>query len=911
MKRLLMLLLAAALLLASAPVAAVRADGLDTEEKYDFLVKQGIFTGFDDGSARLGSPMTREQFAAVLFRLWELREENTRPFYNDVLKTRWSFGEIQAVTQAGLLKGMGSGKFAPAADVTIEQLAVVLVRAHGASGSSSAPVYGSVSAWAKKDVGIALGKGWLPEQASYKANAIRALLVQASYSIFVDMYPEKDPERKKLDVAAVQAISNHVVQVDLRSAVSSVSADQFALTTDGGRAVGIQRVSLSADGRRVLLTTDWQYDGDTYRLKVEGTAWVYRVSLRDTTKPYIVSSAITSDARIELVFSEALNRSTAENESNYSFNKNLAVKSATLAADNRKVTLTTGAQAAATVYTLTVKNVKDLAGNTMATRNDLHFGSVVDRTAPVVSRITLAENKIVLAFSEALDAGSAERKENYALDGGLGHPWRADYNEGDRTVTLSTTDQTSGKVYTLSLSGIKDKAGNAVAAGAKLTFAGVGKNAIPQLAFIRAEAVNENMVDVYFNRSLADLPLSQLKLEIVSDNGASVSMSGWQTSHSPKQGDDRALRFQLRTSADANPDLFREGHVYVARITGIPGLKTADNANLAYFAGIGEPNRQPEIAKAEAVDKTSVTVYFSEPVKNVAAASFRLADEEGAPLKIAGDQLNDRNKVVTRVTLNLEFALEAGKTYRLSGGDGVTDAPGWNGLLTVKDGKPHAVSFKGSSEDNAAPRIQSVTASDKHTLEIEFTESVAGADQDVYALYDETDRKEIGLTGGKAGFAAAEDGRKVIVRLYEGAAGPLDAGHSYKLTYLDASRRIADLQGKLLDAADGRGEARFRGSDRDNARPQITAVEARSGVVLVTLSEPVTGNPQQAFELTASGSKLAATASLHGRTVLLLAPALQAEAAAYVRLTPQGEDALLDPNRRKAVQQTVHFKAQE
>lgn len=902
-------MLSVALLFGTVPLAAVQAAGLSTEEKYVFLVKQGIFTGFEDGSARLSSAMTREQFAAVLFRLWALKKDHTKPPYKDVPGTRWSSGEIHAVSRAGLMEGVGKGRFDPASNVTIEQLAVVLVRAYGASGSSSEAVYGSVSAWARRDVGIALGKGWIPEQANYKANAIRSLLVQAAYAIFIDKHPEKDPERKKLDVTAVQAISNNAVQVDLRTSVSSVTTDQFALETDNGKAVGISHVSLSADGKRIFITTDWQYDGENYRLRVEGNTWIYKVSLRDTTKPYIVSSIITADAKIELVFSEALNKSSAENKANYSFNKNLSVRSVTLASDNRKVTITTGAQTAATVYTLTVKNVKDLAGNAMNTRNDLHFGSVVDKTAPAVTGITLAENKLVLTFSEALDAGTAERKENYVLDGGLGSTWRAEYKESDRTVTLSTIDQTSGKAYTLTLNGIKDKSGNPIAADTKLSFAGEGKTAVAPLAFMHIQVINENMFDVYFNRSLTGISLSELSLDIVSDNGSPVSMSGWQYSFTEKKGEDRALRFQLRRSDNANPALFVEGHVYAARITGLPGLLTSGNDNIRQFAGIDERNRLPEVTKAEAVNESSVTVYFSEPVKNVSAVSFRLTDEDGKTIQIAGDQLNDRNKIVTQVTLNLETKLEAGKTYRLGGGGDVTDAPGWNGLLTEKDSKPYEVAFKGSSADNAAPRIQSVTAKDRYTFEIEFTEPVTGADQDVYTLRNETDNSGISLTAGTyAGFQASEDGRKVIIRLYAGVAGPLRPDKSYKLTYVSESRRITDLQGKLLDAGSGRGEVKFTGSGSDNAHPQITAVESWSTVVFLTLSEEVTGNPANAFELTVGGSRVAATASLHGRTVLLRIPAIQAGADAAVKLTPQGADALLDLNKRKAVAETIHFK---
>ena len=72
MKRLLLLFIAAFVALAGAVPAAAAEDDPSVEAKYDFLVRKGIFTGFAERSARLRDPMTREQFAAVLFRLWEL-----------------------------------------------------------------------------------------------------------------------------------------------------------------------------------------------------------------------------------------------------------------------------------------------------------------------------------------------------------------------------------------------------------------------------------------------------------------------------------------------------------------------------------------------------------------------------------------------------------------------------------------------------------------------------------------------------------------------------------------------------------------------------------------------------------------------------------------------------------------------
>jgi hypothetical protein len=417
------------------------------------------------------------------------------------------------------------------------------------------------------------------------------------------------------------------------------------------------------------------------------------------------------------------------------------------------------------------------------------------------------------------------------------------------------------------------------------------------------------MLDLYFNRSLDNFDLSGLKIEIVTDNGSSVSMSDWRYYLVIKQGDDRTIRIQFRKTDQPNPSLFKEGHVYEARITGISGLKTSNNENSKRFAGINETNRLPIVTNVVPVNTTAVTVHFSEAVKNVSPASFRLLDEAGNTLKIASDQLNDRNKIVTQVTLNLEAKLVAGKTYRLGGGEGITDGAGWNGLITQKDSKPYLVSFLGINQDNESPRFKSVTVKDRYTIEIEFTEPVTGAEQNVYALYNETDRTAVNITkDSHAGYHVSEDRQKVTIHLFAGAAGPIRTGKTYALTYNKDVGRIADLQGERLDTSSGRGEVKFTGIDRDNAHPEISAVEGWSSVLFITLSEKVTGIQINSFELIAGGNRITPTSvSLQGNVALLHVTGLNAGTTASVKFSSQAADTVLDLNKQKPVVETVYF----
>lgn len=897
------------LLFASLPLAVVQASSLSTEEKYNFLVKQGIFTGYADGSSQLNSSMTREQFATVLFRLWELKKETTTPTYNDVLKTRWSYGEIQAVSKAGLMNGTGNDIFAPTSNVTIEQVAVVLVRAYGAAGSASKTVYGKVSAWAKPSVGIALNRGWINEQSDYQKNALRSQLVQAAYAVFIDMNPTENPERPKLDILSVNATSNYTVQIDLRTAISSVSTDLFGIETEKGKAVRVLHAMLSQDGKRVTITTEMQTDGGIYRLKVDGNTWVYRVALRDTVKPFITSSSIGLDAKIMLIFSEAVDKGSAENKSNYKFAKDLSISTITLASDNRTVLITTGKQTVSTVYTLTVKNVKDLAGNVMDSRSDLYFGSVVDNSLPVISNLTIGPNKIILSYNESLDRGNAEKRQNYVFDGGLGNPSRAVYNDSDKTVTLTTGEQTAGKVYTLTVNGITDRDGNAIVAGTKYSFVGENTKGVVPLTLQAISSISENETILNFNRSLAGVNLSELRFDILSDNSSSFSMSGLRYYTSTVQGDDRALRIQFARTDNTTTSIFKQGHVYEAMLTGLAGLKTSNNDNRKRFAGVDQSNSNPYVTKIVAVNSTAVTVYFNEPVKNVSFNSFLLTDDKDRSMRITSDQLNDKNKIVTQVTLNLDTALEAGKTYRMSFYSGITDAAGWNGMKTTDGSDAFRIAFQGSNLNNEAPRIKSVVAKDRYTFEIEFTEPVTEADQDVFQLYNETDRTNVNLAKGTySSSTLSEDRLKVTVRMYPAATAALRSDKVYKLSYNADSGRITDLQGNPLDTSSGRGTVQFRGVDLDNARPFISSIEAWSNLLFITLSEDVTGTPTNAFDVFVNGNKIAQTAATQqGNIITLRLYGFDAGKQASVKLSALGAEIYQDLNKQKPITDNISF----
>jgi len=84
----------------------------------------------------------------------------------------------------------------------------------------------------------------------------------------------------------------------------------------------------------------------------------------DTTAPSIIYAS-ASQSSVEVLFSEPVERASAENIANYSINNGVSIISISLNSDLNRTTLLTTKHTDRATYTLTISNVRDLAGNAM------------------------------------------------------------------------------------------------------------------------------------------------------------------------------------------------------------------------------------------------------------------------------------------------------------------------------------------------------------------------------------------------------------------------------------------------------------------------------------------------------------------------------------------------------------------
>lgn len=678
-------MLLAALLFGSVAATAANAAELTAEQKFEVLREKGIFAGFSDGSAGLYQSMTREQFAQVLYKLLELPPPSGSPTYRDVLKTRWSYQPVEAVREAGLMVGVGEGYFAPESPVTVEQLAAVLARSYG-SREGNLYVVGKVSPWAREAVGVALLNDWIPQMKDYRVTATRGVLVNAVYAVYVQS------DEETLDAYSVVPISNQQIRVDLREPVTAVDESRFRVRDYRGVELTVFDAVVGWDGRSVTVITEPQVSNHAYTLYVDGVPWSFVSLSYDKERPKVVSFSKQWNQTLMLIFSEPVDRDSATRESNYSINNRLEIKDVSLSGDERTVTITTGYQEDGVQYRLTVKNVEDLAGNEMADWSTVFPDG--DLSGPKATfKFNSSSGLITVVFSEKVDPDIAVNPNRYSIDHGLAVT-RAVLDDDGRTVYLTTSRQKDATVYTLSVSGIPDLAGNYMA-NATFQFGGVA-NPSPTIQLKDIDAYDQNTLEVTFSRALSGSDLSRLKATILKDNGKSVSTADWLQNVRVKPGSgDKTAIVQFRTKHNPNPALFVQGHVYQARVSGIEGLDTASDADIRSFAGTENRNVAPEVKEVIPLSSRSVKIVFSEPVKNISRSAFTVREKDGDYLEIEDDGVNE-NEIVTEIVLKLDDRTRRGHWYVIAFRPGtVTDAAGWNEWVT-KIGKEDATkTFRG------------------------------------------------------------------------------------------------------------------------------------------------------------------------------------------------------------------------
>ncbi|MBW7475012.1 S-layer homology domain-containing protein [Paenibacillus oenotherae] len=308
MKKSLSLLVAIAMVISMfASVAAAAEPELTTQQKFDALKEAGIFSGYPpNGDAGLNREMTRAEFAKVIALINGLEDNATAAAqYTDIPAKYWAAPFIGAVTVEGIMNGLGAGKFGPTGKVTIEQVAKIVVEIAGLEPKEGATVPGT-SAWAAGYVAAAVEAGLIPQQASYKGNALRGLLVDVAFDVAgevegaisvksVKVVDEKNIEvtfsdnevvKKALDTALVAGTATKV-SVEYKGKTYEVEVKLDAIKATAAKQTGAKKITV--DFNQPALAAD--KTALTYELKSSFTTYSVTPKYADDNKSVVLEAA--------------------------------------------------------------------------------------------------------------------------------------------------------------------------------------------------------------------------------------------------------------------------------------------------------------------------------------------------------------------------------------------------------------------------------------------------------------------------------------------------------------------------------------------------------------------------------------------------------------------------------------------
>lgn len=392
-----------------------------------------------------------------------------------------------------------------------------------------------------------------------------------------------------------------------------------------GNGVEIVKAELLENLKVVSLSTSTHQKDVTYTLVInniqdlstppnviaENTEFTYLLNSVDETAPVLISAEIFSATKVELTFSEQLDKQSAESVGNYKIDKGIQVESAELGQDKKTVYLTTNEHVRGTNYTVTVNDVYDLAenGNKIADNSSVpYYFTIVDQASPEVLAVEIKnETQIEISFTEQLLKATAENVANYSIDKGI-EIQSANLDASQMIVTLTTTSHQRGEIYTIILNNLEDLAPipNIIEANTAFSYS-LSVVDTEKPVIVLAKLLDTNKLQIQFSEEIS---------KESAENAAHYSISNGVTINSATLQSD-AKTVELATTAHSR------GQNYLIYVSGINDLaetpnEIVPNSSISYY--FEEVDTQgPNVASVKIINETHVEIEFNEQVTPASA----------------------------------------------------------------------------------------------------------------------------------------------------------------------------------------------------------------------------------------------------------------------------------------------------
>ncbi|SHI54668.1 Ig-like domain-containing protein [Lutispora thermophila] len=632
-------------------------------------------------------------------------------------------------------------------------------------------------------------------------------------------------------VVSFDRISNNRLVLELDQEIPITTDDISIHSENGNKEVNVTDVAMI--NNKAYITTADVTPFAAYELSINMNTPVNGMAIKNYNVKYVslpkdterpkATVEIVSNNIIKIIFNEEVQKSYAEDVSNYLIENDLPVYSAELDSSGKIVTLTTAPQKEGYRYWLSVSNIKDISGNTMEPITGKDFrGMPKDMTKPYVLQAKSESiSSVLVKFSEPLNKITAERVENYIVEGNAISIIQAILDEESNTVTLITSEQTPGAAYRMTIRNIADLAGNAMY-DVTTSFTGAGSGS--SRSTISVVTISSNELEVKFDRKLDKTSAENVENYLI-DNDIKVTRAILDGSGkivtliTEDQTVGKKYRLEINNIQDAygnNMDYFT---------TYFSG-KAKDTTPLTYKVKSG---------------KNSIIITFNKRVNKETAEdvfNYELDSSLGYAAKATLD-MDNTGKTVTLLTK----PQESGKVYSIKVNN-VTDLSGQAIGTEDKVAKKYFIGYGGSDPGNL--NLQAMNALDMSTIDIFFDNELTDEELknlEISILTEDGknyDRPK-GLEYQKY-FSADKSTVRVQFKT--------DDSNNPELF---KAGRIYEVRVSNLDRLNENGEANikaFAGTNQKNEAPYITnAYAVNSTAVEVTFSEPVRGISPSQFNI--------------------------------------------------------------
>lgn len=252
---------AASALVPAASFAATNFNDVQEGSYYadavNYLASEGHINGYGDGSFLPSNEVTRAEAAKVITSVQGLIASGTES-YSDVSSSDWFYDAVRAASNAGIFQGY-NGEFNPAAQLTRQEAAKIIVESFDLEGEGSTTFTDINGAWGESYIETAFNAGVI-NGITTTTFAPDADVTRADFAVMIHRAIEAAGMAENPAVEGVKATNSTTVEVDFVEEITDVEAYAFSIEGLDVTNAAVKQTDSSV----VVLTTTTQDGGAEY-----------------------------------------------------------------------------------------------------------------------------------------------------------------------------------------------------------------------------------------------------------------------------------------------------------------------------------------------------------------------------------------------------------------------------------------------------------------------------------------------------------------------------------------------------------------------------------------------------------------------------------------------------------------------